>query len=58
MPKDTFTRREVAALLASQTAMIAVLFEEVLASGDGDRTRLVNRLYELSMLADSGFRAD
>ncbi len=27
MPKDTFTRREVAALLASQTAMIAVLLE-------------------------------
>lgn len=53
MAKDTFTRREVAALLASQTAMIAVLFEEVLASGGGDRTRLVNRLYELSVLADS-----
>jgi len=53
MQRDTFTRHEVAALLASQTAIIAVLVDELVAPGDKDRMRLVNKLYDLAMLADS-----
>ncbi|MBB2973938.1 hypothetical protein [Mesorhizobium sp. RMAD-H1] len=41
------TDQEIADLLAAQTALISVLFEELFKAGISDRREVVNRLYDL-----------